>query len=183
MRVGELAAFKAVANDGFEGIVEALDLLRFVTCVVQRVDGLGEQFSVHRPAFGRAVGNAIEELLRCCPLEDDADRKIRALKKVLRKREDAISSYNKTWAGYTGLIRVSAPSIKRVMELVWERNTGEDRQQAYEIGYKFRDSTEHLLAQMKDEEKKLWEQVKDLVQRYEDDSSVTKIVEEEKKGR
>ena len=38
-------------------------------------------------------GNAIEELLRCCPLEDDADRKIRALKKVLRKREDAISSY------------------------------------------------------------------------------------------
>ena len=69
------------------------------------------------------------------------------------------------------------------MELVWERNTGEDRQQAYEIGYKFRDSTQHLLAQMKDEEKKLWEQVKDLVQRYEDDSSVTKIVEEEKKGR
>ena len=25
-------------------------------------------------------GNAIEELLRCCPLEDDADRKIRGLK-------------------------------------------------------------------------------------------------------
>jgi len=38
-------------------------------------------------------GNAIEELLRCCPLEDDADRKIRGLKNVLRKREDAISSY------------------------------------------------------------------------------------------
>lgn len=97
--------------------------------------------------------------------------------------EDAISSYNKTWAGYTGLIRVSAPSLKRVMELVWERDKPEDHQQAYEIGYKFRDSTQHLLAQMKDEEKKLWEEVKDLVQRYEDDSSVTKIVEEKKKRR
>jgi DNA integrity scanning protein DisA with diadenylate cyclase activity/mannitol/fructose-specific phosphotransferase system IIA component (Ntr-type) len=38
-------------------------------------------------------GGAIEELLKNCPLEDDAPRKIRALKKDLRKREDAISSY------------------------------------------------------------------------------------------
>ena len=32
-----------------------------VACVVQGVDGFGEQLSVHRPAFGRAVGDAIEE--------------------------------------------------------------------------------------------------------------------------
>ncbi|MDP7105698.1 MAG: hypothetical protein QGH41_01395, partial [Roseibacillus sp.] len=71
----------------------------------------------------------------------------------------------------------------RVMELVWARDAGEDHQQAYEIGYKFCASTEHLLAQMKDEEKEAWEQVKKLVQQYEDHSSVTKIVEEKKKGR
>jgi tetratricopeptide (TPR) repeat protein len=98
-------------------------------------------------------------------------------------QEDAISSYNKTWASYTGLIRISAPSMTRVMELVWARDAGEDHQQAYEIGYKFCASTEHLLAQMKDEEKEAWEQVKKLVQQYEDHSSVTKIVEEKKKGR
>ncbi|MBH55139.1 MAG: hypothetical protein CMI18_12450 [Opitutaceae bacterium] len=36
---------------------------------------------------------AIEELLRVCPLEKDAARKVRALKKTLLTREDAISSY------------------------------------------------------------------------------------------
>ena len=96
-------------------------------------------------------------------------------------REDAIVAYNNTWASYTGLIRISAPSMKRVMELVWERNNGDDHQQAYEIGYKFRKSTEHLLEQMKDEERELWESVRDLVERYEGHSSVTKIVEEKPK--
>ena len=96
-------------------------------------------------------------------------------------REDAIVAYNNTWASYTGLIRISAPSMKRVMELVWERNNGDDHQQAYEIGYKFRKSTEHLLEQMKDEERQLWESVRDLVERYEGHSSVTKIVEEKPK--
>ncbi len=96
-------------------------------------------------------------------------------------REDAIVAYNNTWASYTGLIRISAPSMKRVMELVWERNNGDDHQQAYEIGYKFRKSTEHLLEQMKDEERALWESVRDLVERYEGHSSVTKIVEEKPK--
>ena len=71
--------------------------------------------------------------------------------------------------------------MKRVMELVWERNNGDDHQQAYEIGYKFRKSTEHLLEQMKDEERELWESVRDLVERYEGHSSVTKIVEEKPK--
>ena len=96
-------------------------------------------------------------------------------------REDAIVAYNNTWASYTGLIRISAPSMKRVMELVWERDNGDDHQQAYEIGYKFRKSTEHLLDQMKDEERELWESVRDLVERYEGHSSVTKIVEEKPK--
>ena len=94
---------------------------------------------------------------------------------------EAIVSYNNTWASYTGLIRISAPSMKRVMELVWERNNGDDHQKAYEIGYKFRKSTEHLLNQMKDEEKELWEAVDSLVERYEGHSSVTKIVEQKPK--
>ena len=96
-------------------------------------------------------------------------------------REDAIVSYNNTWASYTGLIRISAPSMKRVMELVWERNNGTDHQQAYEIGYKFRKSTQHLLKQMKDDEKVKWEEVRELVERYEGHSSVTKIIEEKPK--
>ena len=98
-------------------------------------------------------------------------------------KEDAIVAYNNTWAGYTGLLEVSAPAMKRVMELVWTRNTGDDHQQAYTIGYKYRESTKHLMnnPNVKDEEKELWQEVADLVQSYEDHSSVTKIVEEKEK--
>ena len=96
-------------------------------------------------------------------------------------KEDAIAAYNNTWASYTGMIRISAPAMKRVMELVWARKNGADRQQAYEIGYKFCKSTVRLQSQMKDEEKALWEEVRELVQEYEDHSSTEKIVEEKKK--
>ena len=37
---------------------------------------------------------------------------------------------------------------EEAMERVWERNAGDDHQQAYEIGYTFHSSTKHLLKQM-----------------------------------
>jgi tetratricopeptide (TPR) repeat protein len=96
-------------------------------------------------------------------------------------REDAIASYAKTFGAFTGQIVVSAPAVTRILEMTWERNQGNDRQTAYELGYKYSKITQHLRKQMKDHELVLWGKAATLTQQYEDHSSVVKIVEEKKK--
>lgn len=101
-------------------------------------------------------------------------------------REDAIRAYNNVFGGFTGYILVSAPAVKRIMELTWERDRAaeadgnSDRQTAYEFGWNYVDSTDHIVSQMKEEEKGLWEQVQVLVQQYEDDPGVTNMEEVKK---
>ena len=101
-------------------------------------------------------------------------------------REDAIRAYNNVFGGFTGYILVSAPAVKRIMELTWERGRsaeGEgksDQQTAYEFGWNYIDSTDHIVSQMKDEEKMQWDQVQVLVQQYEDDPGVMKMEEVKK---
>ncbi len=96
-------------------------------------------------------------------------------------REDALVSYGQVFGAFTGQIEVSAPAVKRIMEITWARNQADDHQVSYEVGYKYIASTKQLNSQMKPHEVKLWEEVATLVQDYEDHSSVEKIVEEEKK--
>lgn len=92
------------------------------------------------------------------------------------KSEDAIAAYSKVLGAFAGQIEVSAPAVQRILELVWERNRGDDHQQAYEIGYKYVESTKRLLGQMKDTDKVLWQKVVDLTQEYEDHSSTERII-------
>ncbi len=125
-----------------------------------------KEYLTHEPAFRRFSGEVSFLLAKSYD--------------ELGKREDAIAAYSNVLGPFMGQIKVSAPSMKRIMELTWSRNQNDDRQKAYESGHRFRKLTEPLLRQMTDEEKKLWEEVSALVQRYEDDSSIEKIVEEPK---
>ncbi|MDA0766245.1 MAG: tetratricopeptide repeat protein [Verrucomicrobia bacterium] len=106
--------------------------------------------------------------------------------------EDALRAYNNVYAAYAGHILVSAPAVKRVMEITWKRgNTAappekSDQQVAYEFGWGYIDSTRRIVLQMTKEEKALWEAVEVLVQQYEDDPGTKKmedIIKEKKASR
>ncbi|HEX5791219.1 MAG TPA: tetratricopeptide repeat protein, partial [Luteolibacter sp.] len=107
-------------------------------------------------------------------------------------REDAIAMYAKVWATYMGNIKISAPAMKRWMELLWERNqpgTGDvygDRQGAYVQGAKYILSTQHFKDKMLEADRKLWDDVDRLVQQYEanpDIKSLKEIEMEKEQGR
>ena len=117
--------------------------------------------------------------------------------------EDALANYGLVYARYTGYIAISAPSVKRVLEIMWDRNlaagskvgSGDkaitlkkgDRQSAYEeIGSKYISSTRRIYETNKnitDDEKSLWKDVADLVQEYENSGDVKTLaqIKEEKK--
>lgn len=96
----------------------------------------------------------------------------------LDKKNDAISMYLKVWSAFMGEIRVSAPAMKRWMELLWELNRpadGEnpsDRQGAYTGGKRFLMQTERLKPQMTPAEVAAWEEVEALVRQFEANPSV-----------
>lgn len=93
--------------------------------------------------------------------------------------EDAIAAYTNVWAGYAGFIEISAPAVKRIMELTWLRGRPavaprkSDQQIAYEFGWNYVDSTRRILSRMTEDEKKLWTEVEELVARFETDPTVT----------
>ena len=108
------------------------------------------------------------------------------------KLEDALVNYGLVYARYTGFIAISAPSVKRVMEIMWDRGleVGEkvgagdkaitldksDRQAAYEvIGSKYLSSTSRIRngnKNISDEEIRLWDKVASLVKEYESSGQV-----------
>lgn len=118
------------------------------------------------------------------------------------KVNDALVNYSMVYARYPGYIAISAPSVKRVMELMWERDlqigdsVGDgdtaitlkiaDKQAAYsEIGWKYVASTRRIRetnAKITDEEKELWDAVQSLVKEYESSGEV-KTVEQLKEER
>jgi len=113
---------------------------------------------------------------------------------------DALFQYGMVYSRYTGFLAISAPAVKRVMEIMWDRNlevgdtVGDgdkkitlkktDRQSAYEtIGSKYISSTRRIRETNKnvsDAEKALWDEVADLVKEYESTGQV-KTMEEVKK--
>lgn len=94
------------------------------------------------------------------------------------KKNDAISMYLKVWSAFMGEIRVSAPAMKRWMELNWEQNRPADannpgdRQGAYNGGKQFIMQTERLKGSMSPAEVTAWEEVEALVRTYEANPSV-----------
>ena len=89
---------------------------------------------------------------------------------------DALAMYVKIWSAHMGYIRVSAPAMKRWMELMWDRNapateknSTSDRQSAYEAGFTFIEATgkEDFYKKMDSKELDLWSEVKKLVEAYE----------------
>lgn len=101
--------------------------------------------------------------------------------------EDALFYYGNVYNRYRGFILISAPSVHRVMEIMWERNmkageqigAGEkaiilemdDRQTCYQkIGWPYINGTKRIREtnpDMTDEEKALWDSLAALVKKYE----------------
>ncbi len=102
---------------------------------------------------------------------------------------DAIAMYSKVWSANMGNVPVSAPALKRYMELLWDRNqsaqtdrkTGQtvpsDRQGAYDSGAKYIEATTQagFLKKMTEEETVLWKEVEAMVNRYEADPGVKSL--------
>ncbi|MGB2559850.1 MAG: tetratricopeptide repeat protein [Akkermansiaceae bacterium] len=101
--------------------------------------------------------------------------------------EDALFYYGMVYNRYRGFILISAPSVQRVMELMWDRNLKagqqvgvgdkqitlemDDRQACYQlIGWPYVNGTRRIREEnpdMSDEEKDLWDAVQALVTKYE----------------
>ena len=121
--------------------------------------------------------------------------------------EDALYYYGNVYNRYRGFILISAPSVRRVMEIMWERNmqAGEqvgngdkaitlemgDRQTCYQkIGYPYVNGALKRIretnADITDEEKDLWDAVAALVKKYETSGlikTMEKVREEEEEAR
>ena len=87
---------------------------------------------------------------------------------------DALAMYLKVWSTHMGYVEVSAPAMKRWMELSWERNLGAsgpdgkaDRQGAYEGGWNYLDLTRRFFDKMTANEQAMWREVEKLVATYE----------------
>lgn len=92
---------------------------------------------------------------------------------------DALVAYVKVWSSYMGQVSISAPAIKRWMEICWERNLPgrmsdaghwvvSDRQGAYDAGARFIEATARpgFSDKMTPDERELWNEVKQLVDTY-----------------
>jgi tetratricopeptide (TPR) repeat protein len=103
---------------------------------------------------------------------------------------DAIAMYVKVWSAHMGFVKISAPAIKRWMELSWQRNlparpdqnVEADRQGAYNGGAKFIEATlrPEFQSKMTEEDKTLWKEVEVLVKKYEADPSVKSLAKQKK---
>jgi hypothetical protein len=98
--------------------------------------------------------------------------------------------YVKVWSAHMGFVKISAPAIKRWMELSWQRNLPSrpdqnveaDRQGAYNGGAKFIEATlrPEFQSKMTEEDKTLWKEVEVLVKKYEADPSVKSLAKQKK---
>ena len=102
------------------------------------------------------------------------------------KAENAIALYGQIWATSPGYLKVAAPAMKRWMELLWVRNSADskgakDRQKAYELAWKWIDSTKGFVNKATESEQAAWESVQARVSEYEahgDTKSMAEILEE-----
>lgn len=101
--------------------------------------------------------------------------------------DDAIAMYAKTWAQFAGNIGVSAPAMKRYMELLWERNktapdpkTFGDRQGAYVAAANYVKNTSGLQDRMQPSELEAWKEVEALMKQYEANPNIKTLEQLEK---
>ena len=101
--------------------------------------------------------------------------------------DDAIAMYVKVWSAHMGYIKVSAPAVKRWMELSHERNNKStdpkivsDRQGAYNGGWRYLDLTGRFKDKLSPADLALWQEVQKLVEVYVAEPEV-KSMEELKK--
>ncbi|MCP5536679.1 MAG: tetratricopeptide repeat protein [Akkermansiaceae bacterium] len=100
---------------------------------------------------------------------------------------DALFYYGMVYNRYRGFIRISAPSVKRILEIMWDRNLAAgqtvgvgdkeitlemaDRQACYQkIGWPYITGTRRIREtnpDMTDAEKEIWDEVAALVKQYE----------------
>lgn len=99
--------------------------------------------------------------------------------------EDAIAMYVKVWSAHMGKVAVSAPAVKRWMELSWQRNQPGDRQGAYEGAAGYLALTGRFEDRMSPEDLALWREVGKLVETYEADPNIKSLeqIAREKEGR
>ena len=103
------------------------------------------------------------------------------------KANDALFYYGMVYNRYRGFILISAPSVKRILEIMWDRNMKEgekvgatgkeinlemdDRQACYQlIGWPYVEGTKHIREtnpDITDEQKGMWDEVAALVKKYE----------------
>lgn len=88
--------------------------------------------------------------------------------------DDAVGMLIKVWSAHMGNIKVSAPAMKRWMELSWQRNkesndasVPSDRQGAYEGGARYIELTGRFRDKMIESDLLLWQEVEQLVKTYE----------------
>ncbi|MCF7674625.1 MAG: tetratricopeptide repeat protein [Akkermansiaceae bacterium] len=108
---------------------------------------------------------------------------------------DAIAAYAKVWGAYTGYVRISAPAMKRWMELSWTRDLAArtndqgdaavgDHQGAYNGGAGYIEGTSRpdFQAKMTEEDIILWKQVEALVKKYESDPAIKSLAQQKKEN-
>ncbi len=89
--------------------------------------------------------------------------------------DNALAMYTKVWSANMGYIAVSAPAMKRWMELSWQRNQPGDRQGAYEGGARYLELTARFKDRMSESDLGLWQEVDDLVKVYVADPNVKSL--------
>lgn len=101
--------------------------------------------------------------------------------------DDALAMYVKVWSTHMGNIAISAPAMKRWMQLSWDRNkpTADprvpgDRQGAYEGGARYIELTGRFKDKMTEEDLALWKEIEQMVKTYESHPDI-KTLEEIKK--
>lgn len=93
--------------------------------------------------------------------------------------DDALAAYLQVWSSSMGTIRKSAPAMERWMELLWNRGQSGDKQLAYARGYDYLNMTSQAVTKANPAERKMWNEVKELVEQYEANSATTPVTEEE----
>jgi tetratricopeptide (TPR) repeat protein len=101
----------------------------------------------------------------------------------LGETNNAIAAYINVRNAFPGNIAISAPAIKRAMELFWERNQTDgspsDRQGAYNAGRTYLDQTRRIVlgdentpGKATNDEIRIWREVEELTKRYEANPNV-----------
>lgn len=94
--------------------------------------------------------------------------------------DDALTGYQRINSNFTGAIRFSAPAVKRIMELFYKRNKPKpnvdqpsDKLLGFNTGSRFIKLTQPIFDKMSVDERNVWREVEELVQKYDADPEIS----------